>query len=82
MNQGLLWFDPDPRDTPQAKLAAAAARYAERFGRPPNCCHVHPDHLFVDPAFTIVPNPAVRPDYFWVGHDETLVVRRPRKRSA
>ena len=82
MDEGLLWFDTSPKLTPQAKLAQAAARFAERFGRPANCCHVHPDHLFADPAFAIVPNPAVLPGHLWVGRDESLVVKRPRRRSA
>ena len=87
MNEGLLWFDADAKVTPQAKLAAAAARFAERFGRPANCCHVHPSQLFVDPMIAVVPDPAVRPHHFWVGRDESLAParasRRPaRKRSA
>ncbi|MDP8921579.1 MAG: hypothetical protein M3O34_01725, partial [Chloroflexota bacterium] len=46
MKLGLLWFDANPKVTPRQRLAEAAARYAERFGRPANCCHVHPDEMF------------------------------------
>jgi hypothetical protein len=90
MQEGLLWFDADAKIAPQAKLAEAAARFAERFGRPANCCHVHPDELFAAPnGFAIVPNPAVLRHHFWVGRDEALAAaagsarrQRPRKRSA
>lgn len=41
---GLLWFDDGPRRSPQEK-AAAARRYAERFGRLPAICYVHPSAL-------------------------------------
>jgi hypothetical protein len=82
MNEGLLWYDASAKLTPQQKLAEAAARFAERFGQRANCCHVHPSELFADPAFTIVPDAAVLPHHLWVGRDESLVVRRPRRRSA
>ena len=87
MREGLLWFDPDPKLAPEAKLAAAAARFAERFGRPANCCHVHPDQQFVDPTIAVVPDPAVRRHHLWVGRDESLAPapaprRTARKRSA
>lgn len=82
MNEGLLWYDSSPRMSPQAKLARAAARFAERFGRPANCCHVHPDQTFVDPSVAIVPDAAVQPHYLWVGRDESLVARRKRSRLA
>jgi hypothetical protein len=89
MQEGLLWFDADAKTAPQAKLAEAAARFAERFGRPANCCHVHPDELFAAPDFVVVPNPAVLRHHFWVGRDEALAAaagsarrERSRKRSA
>ena len=46
MKLGLLWFDANPKLTPQRRLAEAATRYAERFGRAANCCHVHPEEVF------------------------------------
>ncbi len=82
MKEGLLWLDRNAKLSPQAKLGQAAARFAERFGRPANCCHVHPDHLFEQPGMEIVPDPAVLPHHLWVGRDEALVAPRSRKRSA
>ena len=54
MKLGLLWYDADQRVSPQARLAEAATRFAERFGRPANCCHVNPEELFADPAISVV----------------------------
>jgi hypothetical protein len=82
VKEGILWFDPSAKLAPQAKLGQAAARFAERCGRPANCCHVHPDEVFAAVDITIVPDPAVRPRHMWVGRDESLVVRRTRKRTA
>ncbi len=42
---GLLWFDDDPRRDLKQKVADAAKRYAEKFGRPPTVCYVHPSML-------------------------------------
>ncbi len=76
MDVGLLWFDDSRKVTPQTKLAAAAARYAERFGRAANCCHVHPDQLFADPSIAVVSDPHILPHHLWVGLDESLPTRR------
>lgn len=38
---GLLWFDNDPRRKPADKIAAAATRYAAKFGQRPTVCHVN-----------------------------------------
>ncbi|MCX7855170.1 MAG: hypothetical protein N2556_04200 [Anaerolineae bacterium] len=42
---GLLWFDDSPQRSLQEKVKQAARRYAEKFGRPPNVCYVHPSAL-------------------------------------
>ena len=82
MLEGLLWLDTSARRSQAEKLAEAAARYAERFGRKPNCCHVNPAQAFVDAELTIVPNSAVLPHHFWVGQDESVAAPRRAKRSA
>ena len=82
MREGLLWFDPDKRRTPQEKLDQAAARYTERFGRRPDTCHVNPAELFVHPTVKIVPNPAILRGHFWVGEDEEAIVPRRRRKAS
>ncbi len=42
---GLLWFDDDPHRGLKEKVERAAKRYAEKFGRYPNVCYVHPSML-------------------------------------
>ncbi len=42
---GLLWFDDDPKRDLKQKVGNAARRYAERFGRQPTVCYVHPSML-------------------------------------
>ncbi len=42
MRQGLLWFDDDPKRTLEDKVALAADRYLQKFGRRANTCYVNP----------------------------------------
>ena len=41
---GLLWYDNSKKPLAQ-KVAEAATRYRERFGREPNICYVNPADL-------------------------------------
>ncbi|HZO27476.1 MAG TPA: hypothetical protein VFH48_15965, partial [Chloroflexota bacterium] len=79
MKLGLLWYDADQRVSPQARLAEAATRFAEKFGRPANCCHVNPDDLFADQAISVVADPTILKHHFWVGRDEALEPEGPRR---
>jgi hypothetical protein len=47
MREGLLWFDADPKRDLAEKVAQAADRYREKFGRRPNLCYVNPAMLVV-----------------------------------
>ena len=82
MREGLLWYDADPRRTPQARVDEALQRYRERFGTAANVCHVAPAEVFVHPDVAVVGDPAVLPHHFVVGVDEARVdassVRRAR----
>jgi hypothetical protein len=80
MREGLLWFDPDKRRTPQEKLDQACARYTERFGRRPDTCHVNPAELFEHPTLRVIPDPAVLPHHFWVGEDQEMAAARREQR--
>src|SRR3954466_839970 len=79
MKLGLLWYDADKRVSPQQRLAEAATRFAERFGRPANCCHVNPEELFADAAITVRADASVLKHHFWVGRDEALEPVRSRR---
>ena len=41
MQEGLLWFDANPKRDIADKVARAADRYRVKFGRRPNLCYVH-----------------------------------------
>ena len=82
MQLGLLWYDGDKRRSPQDKLDQAAARYAERFGRQPDTCHVNPAELFQHPSLRVLPDPAVLPSHFWIGEDEEVAAARRAQSAA
>ena len=82
MKFGLLWYDADRRLSPQARLARAVLRFADKFGRPANCCHVNPEQLFEDASIIVRPDPSVLKHHFWVGRDEALEPKRTRRRRA
>ncbi len=74
MREGLLWFDNDPKRSLLVKVEEAVRRYQERFGRLPNCCHLHPEQAFQHPSIVVVPNRAVLRNHIWVGIDEAAAV--------
>lgn len=77
MNEGLLWYDDDPkRDLPR-KVALAAARYAQKHGGvAPDTCYVHPSALAGTGGGVSVGGvrvralPTVLRHHFWVGREE------------
>ncbi len=82
MREGLLWFDPDPRRPPQARLEDALRRYRDRFGVEANCCHVAPGEAFEHPTVVVIGSPSMLPHHFLVGRDESLFAAQPRAREA
>jgi hypothetical protein len=72
MKVGLLWYDADPKRACQMKIDDAAERYLEKFGVPPNACHVNPRDKVSHPWLAVVANKAIRPNHFWLGIDEEL----------
>ncbi len=75
MNEGLLWFDADPKRALNEKIAQAADRYRHKFGRKPNLCYINPLMLpGSEPAecdgVRLVPSRAVLKHHFWIGVEE------------
>ncbi len=79
MRVGLLWFDNRSNAPLEEKIRQAAVRYRQKFGRPPNCCYVHPDTLAGTPkefvqvngfAVRVIPVRNVLPHHFWIGFEE------------
>ncbi len=81
MREGLLWYDADPRRPTSQKIEDAARRYQERFGRAPNCCHLHPDERVGPTSLQVVPNPRILLHHYWVGVDETLPAPRVARKT-
>ena len=76
MKQGLLWFDPDPEHTFREKVARAAARHLQKYGRMADTCCVHPSALGGDGTqkvglVRVVPKHNVLRKHFWVGREES-----------
>ena len=73
LKEGLLWHDAGDGDL-ASKIAAAAQRYGEKFGREPDTCHVHLGLLPGQAAapvrvgqIELLGDPSMLPDHFWVG---------------
>jgi hypothetical protein len=80
MREGLLWYDADPRRPASQKIEDAARRYQERFGRAPNCCHLHPDEQASESKLHVVANPRILLHHYWVGVDESLPPARAARK--
>jgi hypothetical protein len=80
MTEGLLWYDADGKRPTRQKIDDAVNRYRERFGRAPNCCHVHPDQVVEHASVQVVANPRILLHHYWVGIDESLPLARPARR--
>jgi hypothetical protein len=78
MTEGLLWYDADGKRPTGQKIEDAVTRYRERFGRAPNCCHVHPNDVVDHGSVQVVADPRVLLHHYWVGVDDSL----PRARAA
>lgn len=80
MQEGLLWFDADPKRSLANKVAEAASRYQFKFGRRPNLCYVHASMLDGGSAefdgVRLVAAPNVLVHHFWIGVEETAQLRK------
>ena len=88
MQEGLLWFDADPKRDLAEKVARAADRYHVKFGRRPNLCYVNPSMLNGSAAEVVaagsvevngvrlVSAPNVLRHHFWIGVEEAASLSR------
>lgn len=74
MQEGLLWFDADPKRSLAEKLARAADSYRFKFGRRPDLCYVNPamlDNGTVEiDGVRVIPASNVLKHHFWIGEEE------------
>jgi hypothetical protein len=71
---GLLWYDGDPKKNRLSKIDDAVIRFNERFGHAPNACHVNPRDLVQHDKLSIVANPLIQPNHYWVGIEDEAVL--------
>ena len=80
MQEGLLWFDADPKRDLAEKVTRAADRYHFKFGRRPNLCYVHssvPDLGSVElNGIRLVPADNVLKHHFWIGIEENTELQK------
>ncbi len=74
MDEGLLWYDDDPRRELAEKIGRAARRYRQKFGASPDVCYVHPSTLGGDDEQKIgpihlSPSPSILRHHFWLGRE-------------
>ena len=73
MNIGMLWFDNDNKIDLAAKIQRAASYYANKYGRSPNLCFIHPSMLGGGTVNTngsgieVRTTRSVLPNHFWLG---------------
>ena len=70
MEQGLLWFDNNPKTSLAIKIKQAADHYQHKFGKAPNLCLVNPSTLDnnADTGKIVVrPYRSVLPGHLWIG---------------
>ena len=74
MQEGLLWFDSDPKRDLADKVARAADRYQFKFGRRPNLCYVNSSQVDGGPVkldgVRLLPAHNVLKHHFWIGVEE------------
>jgi hypothetical protein len=67
MITGLLWYDPDRRRPLADKVAEAARRYREKFGRDPEVVVVNPAEVEGGLSLRVLGRSFVRPGHFIIG---------------
>ena len=85
MEIGMLWFDDSARTLPE-KVKRAAAYYAEKYGRTPTLCLVHPATLADGKEgrlgdVTLRSSRSVLPNHLLVGIDDRAAPARKAERG-
>ncbi len=71
MENGMLWFDNDPKTDLAAKILQAATYYQNKYGHRPNLCFVHPstlkEKIIEVGKIAVRPYKPVLPKHLWIG---------------
>lgn len=69
----LVWYDGDRKRSLRAKIEAAAERYQERFGAPPELVLLNPAQVGEEAEIAGIPvrtTPLVSPNHLYIGREE------------
>jgi hypothetical protein len=71
MDQGMLWFDNDPKTSLPSKIDRAAAYYHKKYGKTPTHCYLNPLMLGEGEAnkcnLEIKTNQSILHHHLWIG---------------
>lgn len=79
MENGMMWFDNDPRKSLEVKVRQAAEYYRNKYGSIPNMCMVNPLSLAnagaqAADSIAIKPLRSVLPGHLWIGREESAAL--------
>src|SRR4051794_15702185 len=77
MEMFLAWFDDSNKKPVQTKIEEAVERFTHKFGLVPDVCLVNEREVIELAHITVRPTRHIRPNYFWVGRGEPVVVDAP-----
>lgn len=80
MEEGLMWFDNDPKRALCDKIRQAAIRYQAKFGQKPTACYLN-DLDFEGQSESVngirlLPSRSVLRHHLWIGVDSDTNIRR------
>jgi hypothetical protein len=80
IQEGLLWFDDDPKRPMTDKVAWAVQRYEQKYGHSPDVCYVHPGQMqereLSVGTVRVLPSKSVLLHHFWLGVEAGGVKKR------
>ena len=80
IQEGLLWFDDDPKRITTDKVARAVQRYEQKYGHAPDVCYVHPRQMqereLSVGTVKVIQAKTVLPHHFWLGVEAKPTIRR------
>src|SRR3954470_14567048 len=74
MEMFLAWFDDSNKKPVQTKIEEAVERFTHKFGLVPDVCLVNEREVIELAHITVRPTRHIRPNYFWVGREEPVVL--------
>jgi len=75
MQEGMLWYDSNKKNTIENRLNQAIEYFISKNGRPPLQCYVNPDlidgPITLSNSIKVVPNEHILKNHFWLEYKTT-----------